>query len=108
MKEIKNKKVRNFKPLESKVQYLKPAELADANLEGTFIESFEGKYGLNHKIETEAGETIVVNGFGKLNFEMLKVSKGDFIKLNYLGKQEIPDGDMKGKLAHQIKIEIDV
>ena len=104
-----NMSTRNFKPVvsgENNVQFLKPAELADANLEGIFIESYEGKFGLNHKIETEAGETIIVNGFGMLNKKMEKVAKGSFIKLDYLGKKEIETGDMKGKLAHQVEVLI--
>ena len=90
----------------NKTIYLKPADLADAALEGTFEGPIEGNYGTNYRFSTENGESVIVNGCGVLNSKMPNVPVGSFVKLDYLGKKEIREGKMKGKSFHDIDVLI--
>jgi hypothetical protein len=89
----------------SNVRYVKAAELADIDVTGTYEGAEEGKFGLNHKIKTQDGQLLVVNGFGALNSQLSKVSEGDLIKIVYQGKTTIKDGPMKGKQAHSVDVK---
>ena len=98
---------RKFKPVgEKETIFLKPAELQEAQLEGTFLETYEGNFGPNHKFRTEGGEIVIVNGFGMLNSKMQKVDPGSFVKLDYQGKKKIVKGPLKGKEAHTVEVLI--
>jgi hypothetical protein len=88
---------------ESEITYIKPAELADREVEGKFLGTFEGKFGPNHKIQTPTG-TVVVNGCGSLNSRIQKVNEGEIIRLEYKGMKKIADGPMKGKSAHDVDV----
>jgi hypothetical protein len=86
-------------------RYVKPAELADLDVLGVYRATEEGKFGPNHIITTDSGEELVINGFGSLNSQMLKVSAGETIKLVYKGKKKIEEGAMKGKEAHSVDVQ---
>jgi hypothetical protein len=88
---------------ESGITYIKPAELADREIEGKFLGSVEGKFGLNHKIETASG-TVIVNGCGSLNSRIQKVNEGQTVRLEYKGMKKINEGPMKGKSFHDIDV----
>lgn len=90
---------------ESALTYLKPAELADREVEGTYLGILNGQFGANYKILTKDGE-VVVNGCGALNSQMQKVSEGSLIRLVYRGQKKIKDGPMKGKSFHDIDVQI--
>ena len=90
---------------ESSISYLKPAELADREVEGTYLGVITGQFGPNYKIATKAGD-VVVNGCGALNSQMQKVSEGSLIRLVYRGQKKIKEGPMKGKSFHDIDVQI--
>ena len=113
--------------------FVKPAELARAEFtgvvaEGEFVEalpnrfdedkldfkiaidtelSFSGvtKDGEPYTLEAKAGDTVVVNGAGNLNYLMSKVSPGELCSISYHGKNEIQKGKRKGTLAHTFEIQ---
>jgi hypothetical protein len=97
---------KEFKSIQenSPITYLKPAELSDKQVEGIYEGSVEGTYGQNHRFQTKEG-TIIVNGFGSLNAQMLKVNTGDLVRLVYQGMKKIKDGDFKGKNAHLVDVQ---
>ena len=50
-------------------------------------------------------EEHVLNSCGHLNWQMGKLGEGDLVTAIYLGKTEIEQGQMKGKMAHQWDIK---
>lgn len=88
----------------SNLKYVKPAELADIRVQGTYEGSEEGKFGLNHKFKSNDGTLYVVNGFGSLNSQVQKITEGDECILVYQGKKRIAEGPMKGKEAHSVDL----
>ena len=90
--------------ISSNVTYVKPAELADREVVGTYKGLITGQFGPNYKITTKDGE-VVVNGCGALNSQMSKVNEGDYIRFVYKGKKKIKEGPMKGKDFHDIDVQ---
>lgn len=88
---------------DSGVTYLKPADLADRQVEGIFEKIVEGKFGKNYQFKTSDG-TVIVNGCGALHGQMEKVNEGDLIRLVYGGQKKITEGAMKGKSFHDIDV----
>lgn len=95
--------------LGEQITYLKPAELIDQPVVGTFVESFEQetKYGLktNFKIQTEEG-LIVLNGNGNLTSKMSRVNPGQIVKIEYLGKSPMKSGKYAGTPAHNYEVSV--
>jgi len=75
-------------------------------LEGTFIESLPNPLNndrLDFKFETDEGIKIV-NGSGNLGYKMKFINVGDYVQVNYEGKQKIKKGAFKDKLAHNFSV----
>lgn len=91
------------------VTYLKPEEILDNPVVGTYLESIEQetKFGLktNFKVETEDG-IVVVNGAGNLGAKMERVNIGDTVKIEYKGKSPMKAGPYKGTGAHDFEVSV--
>lgn len=95
--------------LGSEVTYLKPEEVGDNPVIGTYLESFqqETKFGIktNYKIDTDNG-LVVVNGAGNLGFLMKQIEPGSRIKIEYNGKTPMKKGNYKGTPAHDFSVSV--
>ena len=80
--------------------YIKPVELADMELEGTYNGIITGQFGPNYKIRTKEGKDVVLNGSAGLNYQMQNVSEGDYLRFQYLGKKKLAGG----KSCHDIEV----
>lgn len=77
---------------------------AGAEIIGTYLGSYEGKYGLNYRIRNEAGDVVVVNGnIALLDKKMALVEPNTQIKIVYNGKDELEDG----RSAHNVAVFAD-
>lgn len=73
--------------------------------QGRFLGSYEGNYGVCWEFESN-DEITVLNSAGQLNYVLENHAKeGDILDVIYEGKTEVPKGPMKGKMAHQFKVE---
>ena len=79
--------------------YIKPADLADREVEGTFTGIITGQFGPNYKIKTKDGD-VVVNGSGGINYQMQNVAEGEYIRFEYKGKKKLAGG----KSCHDIDV----
>lgn len=81
-------------------------EKGDVLIEGgRFLGSYEGNYGVCWEFENNEQIT-VLNSAGQLNYVLENhASEGDVLDVIYEGKVEVPKGPMKGKMAHQFKVE---
>lgn len=76
-------------------------------VQGEFLKSYTGKYGLNYTLRTATGvETL--NGCGSLDkqLETAAPRAGDILRITYGGKETIKNGPMAGKDAHQYAVQI--
>lgn len=107
------RKFKNVKPEGSSIEFIRAKALFEAELDGevlqgTFLEATPNPLDerkSDYKFETEDGEIKVINGAGNLGFSMKFVDVGEYVRVNYHGKQEISKGPMKGKLAHNFSVE---
>ena len=118
--------------LDNNLVFVKPADLARAGFtgvvaEGQFVESLPNRFDetkhdfkiiadVNLKVEgktndgepyskeIKAGDTLIVNGAGNLNYLMKSVGPGELCQINYFGKKEITKGERKGTLAHTFEV----
>lgn len=93
------------------VQFISAGKLEGPGLvlEGTFIEALPNAFDQNkrdYKFETEEGKIVVLNGTGQLAHRMKLVKEGDLVQIEYLGKQKISKGVMKGKEAHNFDVRV--
>ncbi len=112
--------------------FVKPADLARAGFngviaEGTFLQSMPNQFddskedfkiqvdveielegkdnnGNTYLTKVNAGDTLVINGAGNLNYLMKSVGPGNLCQINYFGKKEIAKGPHKGKLSHSFEV----
>ena len=83
---------------EDKVDY---KILLDSSIEFTG----EDKDGDAYTQRAEAGDTVIVNGAGNLNYLMDKnVAVGSLVQITYQGKNEIQKGKRAGTMAHTFEI----
>lgn len=105
---------REWKKPGGDIEFVRPSELAKQGfegvvLEGTFVEATANRLNEHQndfKFEKEDGSVVVVNGAGNLKYRMKDVSPGDFCRVSYLGMQEISEGKLKGKSAHNFEVLI--
>jgi len=78
----------------------------DFKIEADVAIELEGKDGNGNTYLTKvsAGDTLVINGAGNLNYLMKSVGPGNLCQINYFGKKEIAKGPHKGKLAHSFEV----
>lgn len=60
------------------------------------------------QIQLRAGEKVVVNGSGDLNFKMKNVLIGSSVKISYLGKKILEKGKFAGKESHCVSVLADM
>jgi len=97
----------NFKSVgTAENNYISAAELADKEVEGTYLGIVEGRFGPNYKIQTKTG-IVIVNGSGALNNQFPRVAEGATVRLEYRGKKKLTSGPMKGKDFHDIDVQVD-
>ena len=103
---------------ENAIEFIRASKLAEqleageisegaAIAEGTFLEALPNPMNadkLDFKLETEDGKTIIINGAGNLGYGMKFVNPGDYIQVQYNGKQEIQKGNYKGRSAHNFTV----
>jgi hypothetical protein len=58
---------------------------------------------LDYTIINDAGEKVVVNGAGNLDYKMKFLNLGDYVQISYFGKKEITKGPFKGKESHDFE-----
>ena len=90
-----------FKSVGTQNNYISAAQLADTEVEGTYLGIVEGKFGPNYKIETKNG-LVIVNGSGSLNAQFPKVPEGSLVRLEYKGLKKLGGG----KTCHDIDVQI--
>lgn len=97
---------------ESQVEFIRPARLHEDGftgvvLEGTYVESQPNPFNtdkLDFKFELDDGRIKVINGAGNLGYKMSFINAGDYVQVEYEGKQDITKGDYKGKKAHNFEV----
>lgn len=97
-----------FEPAAVGVKYYKPVELPGKGeyFIGKYKETFEGKYGKNHKFFEKDGGCVVVNGCGSLNTALENVEPGTWVALSYLGKKKLVKGQYAGKDFNDISVHL--
>lgn len=96
----------------SSLRFIKPSQLAAEGitgtvLEGEFLGAVKNSFDENKedfKFKTDDGSTVIVNSSGSLAYQMKLVKVGDYVQLNYKGKEKIAKGKMKGKEAHKFEV----
>ena len=93
-------------------RYFKYGEMNKGDIlieSGVYLESKEGRYGVQHYFEESlTGERKVLNSSGQLNYLVdAHLSEGTKCKIEYDGKHKLTKGAMKGKEAHQFKLYVD-
>ena len=100
-----------MKKVGGSTKYIKFNELNKGDIvfeKAKYIETFEGKFGDNHKFMTEDMEQIVCPSAGQLNYLIRTyLTEGQNCKIEYLGKKEITTGAMKGKEAHSFELYVE-
>ncbi len=88
-------------------KYFKYADLEPGFVlvDGKFIRSFQGKYGIQWEFLNNDGEVHVLNSAGQLNYKLETYCQpGDMVKIIYEGMIVLEKGPMAGKDSHQFKI----
>ncbi len=85
----------------------KECKIDEVIAEGTFFAEIAGKYGPQFEFHTEDGRVIVLNGSGQLKHKMQWIRPGDKVRITYLGEELLTTGPMKGKMAHQFRVQKD-
>lgn len=76
-------------------------------LEGWFIGTTQGKFGLEHTFVDRDQKYHVLNSAGHLNYQLRLRAAGDFCRITFLGKTRLTRGSMSGKDCNQFKVEVD-
>ena len=62
------------------------------------------KEGKKYIKEVNAGDTLIINAAGNLEYLMKSVGIGNLCQISYFGKKEITKGNYKGTLAHTFEV----
>lgn len=90
-------------------KYYKPDQLPTGKnfLVGKFVGTFEDQFGhTNYKLLTKEGITAVLNHCGSLAHKMQAVNQGDWVAVQYLGKQKLEKGKFKGRDFHAVDVKV--
>lgn len=80
----------------------------DVLVDGTYLNSREGKFGIQHYFENEEGQTICLNKAGMLDkFVENSLWEGRRVKIVYGGKKPIEKGQYAGKEAQTFEFFVD-
>lgn len=97
----------------SEIEFIKPAKLSQEGftgvlLEGTYVSSQPNPFNadkLDYKFELDDGALKIINGAGNLGYKMGFINVGDYVQVEYQGKQPMTKGDYKGTLAHNFEVK---
>lgn len=98
-----------FKKVGGARRFIKYSECKPGQVlvDGKFIRTEEGRFGLNHIFQEGDGE-LVLNSSGHLNWLLETYGfEGAVCRVTYQGKEKLTKGNMKGKEAHRFELEID-
>lgn len=90
-------------------KYVKYTECQEGEViaEGHYKGTKQGQFGIQHLIKAD-GTTVVLNSAGALNKTLENdVSKGDYVRVTFLGKDVVKSGKFKNKEFNNFKIEVD-
>ena len=90
--------------------YIKYSEVnaGDTLVDGTYLNSREGKFGIQHYFEDENGQTICLNKAGMLDkFVENSLWEGRRVRIDYGGKKPIEKGAYAGKEAQTFEFFVD-
>lgn len=83
-------------------------EDGDVLIEGKYVKSEEGKFGIQHFFMSEDGQTVCLNKAGMLDkFVENSLWPGRKCRITYTGKHEIEKGAYAGKEAHTFLFAVD-
>ena len=96
----------------SEIEFIKPARLSESGftgvvLEGTYVSSQPNPFNsekLDYKFELDDGALKIINGAGNLGYKMGFINVGDYVQVEYQGKQPMTKGDYKGTAAHNFEV----
>lgn len=96
----------------SEITFIRPAKLSEAGflgviLEGEYVGSLPNPHNsekLDFKFKLDDGSISLINGAGNLGYKMQYINVGDYVQVEYEGKQEMTKGDYKGKQAHNFEV----
>jgi hypothetical protein len=99
----------SFQNLDLTKVYHKYAEKTKGEVivEGFFIGSTQGTYGIQHNFRTLDGKLHVLNSAGHLNYAVEQLTVGNFCQIRYDGEIRLTKGPMAGKNAHQFLVAVD-
>lgn len=92
------------------ITFVRPSKLEGAQTiitEALYLGSTPNQFDAaksDYKFENEDGSLVVINGAGNLNYAMKKVSVNSIVTVEYLGKQTIKKGPLKGKESHNFNV----
>lgn len=90
--------------------YVKYSECnpGDTLIDGTFLYSKEGKFGIQHYFEKEDGQQVCLNKAGMLDkFVDNSLWEGRRVRIDYGGKKPIEKGAYAGKEAQTFEFFVD-
>lgn len=91
-------------------QYIKYSEMnaGDTLVDGTYLYSKEGKFGIQHYFENPQGQVVCLNKAGMLDkFVENSLWDGRRVKIDYAGKKPIEKGQYAGKEAQTFEFFVD-
>ena len=89
--------------VKSYVKY-KECVKGDVLVEGKYIRSFQGKFGIQHEFDDVNVGVKVLNSSGQLNYKMDFIRPNEVVKIVYEGMITLDKGAMKGKDSHQFTV----
>ncbi len=101
----------------SGIEFIKASTLAEEGtlgeiLVGEFLEALPNRFDADKsdfKFKRQGdGMTVVINSTGSLDFQMRSVKPGTLCQIVYNGKEVLEKGAMKGKEAHNFKVNVAV
>lgn len=82
-------------------------EAGEMLVDGTYVKSFDGKFGIQYEYMQEDGGIVVLNSAGALNNAMQYVNPGARIQVTYMGQKDITKGKFAGKQFHDFQVAVD-
>lgn len=90
--------------------YVKYSEVneGDTLVDGVYLNSREGKFGVQHYFENSEGQTVCLNKAGMLDkFVENSLWEGRRVRIDYAGKKPIEKGQYAGKEAQTFEFFVD-
>lgn len=91
-------------------RYPKYAECTagDVLVTGHYVRADPSKFGgFTHYFEDESGQSVGLNGSGHLNYFIKQINVGDFVRITYLGQEEVKTAKFGLKMVHKFQMDKD-